>query len=426
MRPSVPFAVALASAQLACATARPSAESLVHGSVAPGFEEVREQFVRNFAERDELGAACTVYFEGRKVVDLWGGWRDPDETRPWEEDTMVLFFSTTKGLSAMALALAHSRGLLDYDAPVARYWPEFAQHGKQSITVRQLLAHQAGLPTPDQHIELADLADLDRLARILERQQPAWTPGAACGYHAATLGLYENELLRRVDPKGRSLPQFFQEEIAAPLGLELYIGLPPSVPDARLATIDFYSPLGALFNLPLGKTLSFVNPGSRLSRTLRIPYDAMPYERRFVSVASPSVNGVGQVRSVARAYAAFAAGGAELGLSPRTFAELTAPALAPPEGPRDRVLDLDLWFSLGFSKPGPKVEFGSSWEAFGTPGMGGSFGFADPRAQVGFAYAMNRLGYGVRSDPRLQALVEATYRCVRRLEARRARSGDDR
>jgi CubicO group peptidase (beta-lactamase class C family) len=192
-------------------------DSMLHGEVAPGFEDVETQFKKNFTERGELGAACAIYRRGKKVVDLWGGYRDEKTLAPWEEDTLALIFSMTKGMAAMAVAVAHSRGLLDYDEKVARYWPEFAQQGKESITVRQLLSHQAGLSAIDEPLDLETIADPDALAKILARQKPAWEPGTRHGYHCWNLGWYQSELIRRVDPQHRSLGQFFQDEIARPL-----------------------------------------------------------------------------------------------------------------------------------------------------------------------------------------------------------------
>ena len=203
---------------------------MIDGSVSSGFEAVRETFVENFTLRGEIGAACCVYQDGEKVVDLWGGVRDRASGDAWRADTMVVVHSTTKGLSAMALALAHSRGWLDYDERVCTYWPEFAQAGKEGITVRQLLAHQAGLFAFDEKVDREVVADLDRLSEIMARQRPAWEPGERQAYHAITLGFYESELLRRVDPRHRSLGRFFASEIAEPLGLDFYIGTPESIP----------------------------------------------------------------------------------------------------------------------------------------------------------------------------------------------------
>ena len=222
----------------------------VEGSASRGFAAVRETFAENFARRHELGGACCAYHRGEKIVDLWGGIRNKETGEPWERDTMVIVHSATKGLSAMTLAIAHSRGWLDYEERVCTYWPEFAQQGKEKITVRQLLAHQAGLFAFDEPVDRHVVADLDRLAVVLARQKPAWEPGTRQGYHALTLGFYEGELLRRLDPKHRSLGQFFEDEIAAPLGLDLFIRLPESLSNSRLATMAPPHPLDMLLRLP--------------------------------------------------------------------------------------------------------------------------------------------------------------------------------
>ena len=188
---------------------------------------------------------------GRKVVDIWGGVRNKPTGEPWERDTMVIVYSATKGLSAMTLALAHSRGWLDYEERVSTYWPEFAQRGKDKITVRQLLAHQAGLFAFDEHVDRDVVADRNRLAGVMARQTPAWEPGTRQAYHALTLGFYQGELLRRIDPEHRSLGQFFQDEIATPLGLDAYIRLPESIPNSRLARIAPPGRLEMLLRFPL-------------------------------------------------------------------------------------------------------------------------------------------------------------------------------
>jgi len=384
----------------------------VHGSVAPGFEPVRAEFERNFTQRNEIGAAVAVCWRGEKVVDLWGGRRTPDTDERWNEDTMVVVASTTKGLSAMTLALANARGWLDYDAPVARYWPEFAQEGKGGITVRQLLGHEAGLVLLDEPLTIAKLRDFDAIARLLARQKPAWPPGTRHGYHTMTLGLYMQELVRRVDPEHRSLGAFFRDEIAAPLGLDFHIGLPREVSAERLARVKPLSPwrgLTALLYTPPAVTLKMISPRSLLRRSF-VGLTADPNDRAYLEVEVPAGNGVGTARSIARAYSAFAEGGAELGITPETMARLTAP----PEvaDPVDAVLGVPSWFSLGFLRPGPAVAFGSSPRAFGAPGAGGSFGFADPDARLGYAYVMNRMDFYLTDDPREKALRDAIYRAI--------------
>jgi CubicO group peptidase (beta-lactamase class C family) len=382
------------------------------GLIAPGFESVRTEFERNFADRGEIGAAVAAYWRGEKVVDLWGGRRTPRSDAPWNRDTMIVVQSTTKGLSAMTLAVANARGWLDYDAPVARYWPEFAQNGKAGITARQLLGHAAGLVLLDEKLTLEKLRDLDGMAALLARQKPAWPPGTRHGYHTITLGLYMQELIRHVDPARRTLGRFFREEIAAPLALEFYIGLPREIPDDRLAVVKTLSPWRGLLALrytPPAVTMKMIRPSSLLRRSF-LGLDIDPNDRRYLEVEVPAGTGVGTARAIARAYSAFAEGGAELGITPETFARVTG---LPEVGhPIDEVLGVPSYFSLGFLRPGPKVSFGSSQRAFGAPGAGGSFAFADPDLRLGYAYVMNNLDFYLENDPREKALRDAVHGAI--------------
>lgn len=385
----------------------------ISGHVKQGFEAVREAFVENFTRRNEIGAACCVYYRGEKVVDIWGGIRNKRTCAPWEEDTMVIVFSTTKGLSGLAMALANSRGLFDYDERISKYWPEFAQQGKDKITVRQLLAHQAGLFAFDETGDKSIIADLDRLAVVLARQKPVWEPGTRQAYHALTLGYYESELLRRVDPKHRSLGQYFQEEIAAPLGLDFYIRLPEEIPNSRLATLEQANLSLAMFRSrpPIPLFLAAMNPLSNLRRALLgslLPLDKEHVYARNFEV--PAGGGVGTARAIAQAYSVFATGGKELGLREETLRQLMAPAVAPTHGFHDEVMKVDIWFSLGFAKPSPKDPFGHPG-SFGMPGSGGSFGFADPEAKIGYGYVPNRMNRYLQ-DPRDLALRTAMYRSI--------------
>jgi CubicO group peptidase (beta-lactamase class C family) len=391
---------------------------LIRGSVASGFEEVERAFTKNFSEHGELGAACAVYHQGKKVVDLWGGYRDAKSRAPWEEDTLLLVFSVTKGMAAMTMALAHSQGLFDYDEPVATYWPEFAQQGKEHITVRQLLSHQAGLCLIDEPLNASILADLDAVAALLARQKPVWEPGTKQGYHYLSLGLYEGELIRRVDRQHRSLGRFFQDEIAQPLGLEFYIGLPVEVPTSRIASIKgFYAHEMVLHldAMPLKMVIAYLNPHSLTRRTLGNPKFSSPAELdqpEYRAVELAAAGGIGQVRSIAKAYSVFALGGKELGLTQKTVAALTQPATTPPAGLHDEVMQVKMRFSLGFFKPSSTFNFGRSIKAFGIPGAGGAFAYADPDAHIGFAYAPNKMGFYPWNDPREKALREALDRCL--------------
>lgn len=381
----------------------------IHGFVSPGFEAVRAAFAGNFAKRREIGAACCVYHKGEKVVDLWGGVRNAATGELWEEDTMALVYSATKGLSAMTLAVAHSRGWLDYDAPVSKYWAEFAQNGKEKVTVRQLLAHQAGLFALDEPLDKATVADLDRLAEVLARQKPAWEPGTRQAYHAVTLGFYEGELLRRIDPQHRSLGQFFQDEIATPLGLDFYIRLPDSIPDSRLATLIDPGFSEMLFGFPFRMAFDVWNPNSNIRRALsgsELAHDARHIYPRNLEI--PAGGGVGTARALALAYSVFATDGKELGLSDKTLQELTAPAVPPTHGFFDECIKGEAEFSLGFMKHCEGFPFGNPG-SFGHPGAGGSLGFADPEAQIGYGYIPNRKSVAMGGDPRDAALRKALY-----------------
>ena len=387
----------------------------IEGAVRIGFEPARDAFAENFAKRRELGGGCCVYYQGEKVVDLWGGSRNKETGEPWERDTMVIVYSSTKGLAAMTLALAHSRGWLEYEAPVCRYWPEFAQQGKQDITVRQLLAHQAGLFAINEPVDRDLVADLDRLAVVLARQKPTWAPGTRQAYHAISLGFYEGELLRRVDPRHRSLGTFFHDEIASPLGAEAYVRLPESIPNSRLAVIARPNSLKMLFGFPLRVTIDSMNRHSNIYRALVVnPGSGVVHDERTIyarNFESPSGGGVCSARGLASAYNVFATGGGELGLRRETLDALAAPAIPPAHGFRDECLGAEVQFSLGFMKPSAVWPFGGP-ASYGSPGAGGSLGFADPEAQVGYGYVTSQMGTHLTGDPRDVALRKAVYSCI--------------
>jgi CubicO group peptidase (beta-lactamase class C family) len=390
----------------------------IEGRVSPGFEAVRETFLENFTRRHESGGACCVYHRGEKVVDLWGGSRNTTGA-PWHRDTMVVVHSATKGLAAMALAIAHSRGWLDYEERVATYWPDFAQNNKETVTIRQLLAHQAGLFAFDEPVDKVVVSDLDRLAEVMARQKPAWEPGTRQAYHGLTLGFYEGELLRRVDPRHRTLGRFFQDEIATPLGEEFYIGLPDDIPNERLATLSPPSMVKMLMEFrPRRLLLEGLNRRSNISRALSVnpgtavySDDARVYAR---NLEVPAGGGVGTARAMAHAYGVFASGGRELGLREATLDLLAAPAVPPARGFYDECLKGEVQFSLGFMKPSATWRFGGP-RSFGSPGTGGALGFADPDAGIGYGYVTSRMGVVFDGDPRDVALRDALYMALRAL-----------
>jgi CubicO group peptidase (beta-lactamase class C family) len=385
------------------------------GDVDTGFGKVADAFRRNFAARGEVGAAVAVYRDGQLVVDLWGGTRDTVSGSKWRAETMVPVFSTTKGVAAFVLGALHSRGLLDYDATVATYWPEFAQAGKAAITVGQLVAHQAGLPVLTEPMRVDALYDLDALAAVLARQQPLWTPGTRTAYHAITLGLYENELVRRLDSAGRTIGRIFAEDFAEPLGLRFHIGLPESVDVSDLAVLGRIGRRalpGQLRGVPWRLAVAAANRNSVLVKSLNNPVLGRPERFARAKVLGPEVassNGFGDARSLARLYGLAAVGSTDFPVATSTLGLFARPVAAV----RDAALQTLRAYAYGFSKPVPAWPFGSpGWNSYGTAGLGGSFGFADPHARKGFGYVTNRLGVALTDDPRERALREAVYRAL--------------
>lgn len=393
----------------------------VEGYVEAGFEGVRDAFVGNFRTHGEIGAAYALHVEGRQVVDLWAGVADPDTGRPYDRDTLQLVFSTTKGATATCANLLAQRGLLDVDAPVAEYWPEFAQLGKEDIPVRWLLCHKAGLPTIDRALTLDEALAWKPVIAALEAQAPYWEPGTAHGYHALTYGWLVGEVIRRID--GRSLGTFFKEEVADPLGLEFWIGLPADQ-DARVAPI-VADPMLTNANEELQALIDkFVGPHTLLGRALSLngsfalPQAAATWNLPEVRAAEiGAANGVTNARSLSRFYAALIGtveGGPDAPLL--SSAQLEAARLTQTHGP-DRVLTVDpslavdSTFGLGYMTSSVFAPFGGAG-SFGHNGAGGSVGFADPENGIAAGYVMNRMMEDLTGDPRTRALIGASYEAV--------------
>ncbi|MEV6950846.1 serine hydrolase domain-containing protein [Streptomyces sp. NPDC051183] len=381
----------------------------VHGTVTEGFEPVRDAFARNFEVLGDRGAAVSVYRDGRKVVDLWGGTKDANGTEPrapWMEDTAQIVRSATKGVAAAVPLLLHQRGLLDLDAPVSSYWPEFKAGGKEKALVRHLLAHQAGVPALDRGLSMEEAVDGVSGPRAVAAQQAFWEPGTAQGYHAQTFSWLVSELVLRAT--GRTVGSVLAEEIAEPLGLDFWIGLPEAEAHrvGRVAPVDPPEGAGLLRTRPRRNVSeAYADPNS-LTRRAFVAIDPLPDENDPVYRAAelPGSAGIGTARALARFYAA-TIGVVEDGA--RIFTPATT-ALAARElsaGP-DRVLVVGTRFGPGYMLHGPASPLLSP-ASFGHPGRGGSLAFADPEAGIGFGYVTNAHAKSVTADPRAQSLVRA-------------------
>ena len=383
----------------------------IQGICEPNFRAVRQEFERNFRERGEVGASVCVTVRGQIVVNLWGGAARLETGTPWTEDTVSLVFSCTKGATALCAHILASRGLLDLDAPVAKYWPAFAQAGKLNITVKMLLNHQAGLPALRTPLSEGAFYDWELMVAALEQEEPFWEPGARNGYHGLTFGWLVGEVVRRVS--GKSLGAFFQDEVAKSLGLEFWLGLPEPL-ESRVAPMipgeaDLESPFfNAMADSTSLQALLFHNTGGYMTRP---DYDSRAAHAAEIGAAG----GVTNARGLAGMYAPLACGGKGL-VSRDTIVRMAAVSSATGQ---DAVLLLPTRFSLGFMKSmdnrrqPPGLQDGAilSEEAFGHDGFGGSIGFADPKAEMSFGYTMNQMG-PIGLDERGQSLVDAVYRSL--------------
>jgi CubicO group peptidase (beta-lactamase class C family) len=372
----------------------------VRGAFDPRFEAVVDAFSRNFTEHGEVGGACAVYKHGRCVVDLWGGIADPANGRPWLRETTALAFSVAKGLTATCIHRLIEQGALDIDRPVADYWPEFGCNGKESITTRMVLTHRAGLAAVDGELTLEQVLASDPVVAAIAAQGPNWPPGTAHGYHARSFGWILGEIVRRLS--GRSLGRYFADEIAAPLGLRLWIGLPEEEIRncARLIPPAGGSPAVAALLGADSLTGRVMSGPSKL-----FGYDGMWNRPEVLRAEMPSSNGVGDARSLARFYAALIGEVDRVRLL--STAQLAKACEVQVRGP-DKVILRESCFGLGYALQ-PFLAPGAGERAFGHGGAGGAVAFADPDAWLGFGYVMNKMQFSTVPDPRTHGLVRATY-----------------
>lgn len=373
----------------------------VEGHTAPGFGSVEAAFVRNFDRLDEVGASVAVVVAGEPVVDLWGGHLDRSRTRPWTEDTIINVWSTTKTMANLALLVLASRDLVDLDAPVATYWPEFAANDKGDVLVRHVLSHTAGLPSWDEPLVARDLEDRERLCAMLAAQPTWWRPGTRSGYHTLTQGYLVGEIVRRCD--GRSLSRFFAEEMAKPLDADFHIGLDP-VHDSRVA-----------FVIPeqLGSSASAAartaEVDSIMARAANVTLGAEDsWEPSWRRAEIPAASGHGNARSVARLQSVVSAGGR---IDERT---LLAPDIVErifdvQASGRDLVLGVGVTFGMGYGLNSPRAPISPNRRVCYWGGWGGSLVVNDLDAGFTMAYVMNRMGAGTLGDSRAFELLAATY-----------------
>ena len=375
----------------------------IHGTCAAGYEPVREAFAGNFAERGEIGASVAVAVGGEPVVNLWAGWADPGRTREWQEDTLTNVWSTTKAMTSLCAHILIDRGELDQDAPVARYWPEFAAGGKAEIPVRWIMGHKSGLTGLSVPVSLQDYYDWEKITDLLARQEPLFPPGSTTGYQAITFGYLVGEVIRRIT--GQSCGTFFGSEIAGPLGADFHIGLPGTELDrcsgllgVRPSEDEQAALAQAYANASPAAQAALLNPALTGD-------EANADDWRMAEI--PAANGHGTALGLVTVYGTLTDG------SERLISAKTLQTARAGQGRfTDVVLGFPIEFGLGVGLSGPEGHFGPNPAAFGHDGFGGSAVGADPEAGVAFAYVMNRMGMNLADDPRKMALVDAVYRSL--------------
>jgi CubicO group peptidase (beta-lactamase class C family) len=382
----------------------------IEGNCDARFAPVRAAFADNFESRGDVGAAVAVTIDGKPVVDLWGGYADKARNRPWTRDTIVNVYSATKGIAATCLNRLVDQGRVDLDAPVARYWPEFAQAGEERLPVRWLLSHRAGLPAVRKPLPPDALLRWDVMTTALAEQEPWWEPGTKHGYHALTFGHLVGEVVRRVS--GKSVGAYCREEIAGPLGLDFHIGLDPRE-DSRCAEViaapapppGQHNPLADAAKDPQSITAKAVNnpPGALKLDTIN--------SRAWRGAEIPAANGHTNARALSRFYGTLARGGELDGVRILSPAQIERCRTQESDG-IDAVLSVPMRFGLGYRLTQPAAKYGPNPHSFGHTGAGGSLGFADPDAKLGFAYTMNQMGSQLLLDLRVAVLLEAIYSSI--------------
>lgn len=393
----------------------------VHGHCDPRFTHVREIFTEQLEQRREVGAAIAFCLDGELVVDLWGGHTAKDRQHEWQRDTLVNTYSTTKGMTALCAHRLVEQGKLDLDAPVARYWPEFAAHGKEQVPVRWLLSHQVGLPAIREPMPAESLYDWDAMCTALAATEPWWTPGTRHGYHPVTFGFLVGEVIRRVS--GRSVGQLFREEVAGPLGADFHIGLSPEHHARVSDIIGSLAPPPSQGDGPDGKPKirikgpladfmrDMVDPTTMVGAAFnnpKLPAGAAN-TAAWREAEIPAANGHGTARALARIYGALARGGEIDGVRLLAPESIVRARTEQASGPDETLGQMPMRYGLGFMLRSDFMPFSPSENAFGHPGAGGSIGLADPDARVGFGYTMNQMQQGLVGGPTAFAVLGAFF-----------------
>jgi CubicO group peptidase (beta-lactamase class C family) len=381
----------------------------IEGTCEPRFRRLRDALAESFTRFGETGASLAVTLDNKPVADLWAGHLDAGRTKPWQRDSIANVYSTTKGMTAICALRLAGEGRLDLDAPVARYWPEFARAGKEKLPVRYLLSHRAGLPAVSRPLPPEAMYQWETMTAALAEQEPWWEPGSRHGYHAVTYGWLVGEVVRRI--VGKSLGAYFRDEVAQPLGADFHIGFAAQL-DARVAPllpppppppdqVDLFSEI-------------LKDPDSMLAKTFTNPLVAITdvNTRTWRGAEIPAANGHTNARALARVYGALACGGRVDGVQVMSPAAIELGYTEQSDGP-DAVLPLYTRIGLGFFLSTPTEKLGPNPRSFGHGGMGGSLGFADPDTGLGFGYVMNEMHAGLwLIDPRATALIDAVYQCL--------------
>lgn len=373
----------------------------IHGKIAAGFEGVRDAFAANFETAGEIGASFAIWKEGDYLVDIWAGHKDAARTQNWNRDTLPNVWSTTKAVGALCLALLVERGQLSYDDKVVKYWPEFGAHGKDQLTIGQLLSHQAGLSTLRETLTTEDLYDHDRMAARMAAAEPLWEPGTRSGYHALTFAFHTGEIVKRIT--GKTIGQFFQDEVAHPWEIDFFIGLPESE-EGRIAEMIPAEKAAALdaANLNDIQKLTFTNPA---------PSAAAPNDRAWRAAELSSANGRGSASALAKLFGAVAIASSLNGVS--LISEKTLGAMSAIQMTNeDLVFGMEVNWGAGVIRNIGGFLYGPNEMTIGHSGFGGSFVLCDPTAGVGISYVMNQMGPDLAGDPRAMGLLAAAYQAL--------------